>query len=410
MATSVQKTDARITKALERAVELGEVGVQVAAYLGDELIVDAWIGKADPESGRAVDGDTLFQCFSMIKAVTFTALHLQVERGLVEYDAPVARYWPEFGTRGKDRILVRHVLEHRSGIPHLPPGSHPIDPGYGDWNAMVKGIADLEPLSVPGTRSMYQSHSLGWILGTVIERTDPKGRGVKQFMQEEILDPLGIKDIWMGLPPAEDYRNAKLVGGSLGLHLGWTGLPPKQDDRNARLVGGPLGLAPGASHKIIVQPDEFGSPAYRRALNVAGDGVMSARAQARLWALLANRGELDAVRILPEGRVWSFTQPRPNPFEIDAILGHTPYMGVGGYWLGGPYPPAEPGVGEGSYILCQTGAAGSIGWADLESRLAVAICHNRLFLNQPPVPAAEHPHTAIGNAIRVRAAEIASGR
>jgi CubicO group peptidase (beta-lactamase class C family) len=385
LAGSVQKTNARITKALERAVELGEVGVQVAAYLGERLIVDAWIGAADPTRGKAVDGDTLFQCFSMIKTVTFTALHIQVERGLVEYDAPVARYWPEFGSRGKDRILVRHVLEHRSGVPHLPAGAHPIDPGYGDWDAMVKGIADLEPLSPPGTESMYQAHSMGWILGTVIERTDPKRRGIKQFIEEEILGPLEIEDIFMGLPAEEDRRYATLVGG-------------------------PLVLPPGAPPRIFPQPDEFNRPSYRRALNVAGSGIMNARAQARLWALLANRGELGGVRLLREGRVWSFTQPRPNPLELDAILGYTPYMGVGGYWLGGHYPPAEPGVGEGCYILCQTGGGGSIGWADLESRLAVAICHNRLFLNQPPVAAEEHPHTAIGNAVRDLAAEFTSSR
>ena len=92
-----------ITKALEQALQMGEVGIQVAAYLGDELIVDTWSGTIDRQSGRSVDGSTLFPVFSITKAVTATALHIQAERGLVDYEVPVAQYWPEFGANSKTK-------------------------------------------------------------------------------------------------------------------------------------------------------------------------------------------------------------------------------------------------------------------------------------------------------------------
>src|SRR5882672_5109967 len=100
----------------------GEIGLQVAAYVDGELVVDVWGGLADETTGRTVDGDTLFPVFSVTKAVTATALHIQAERGLVDYDTPIAHYWPEFGAHGKDKGTVRDALTHRIGIPQMPQG------------------------------------------------------------------------------------------------------------------------------------------------------------------------------------------------------------------------------------------------------------------------------------------------
>ena len=102
-----------------------EIGVQVCAWLGEEPIVDCWAGLADPDTGRLVDGDTLFNVYSVSKAVTATAMHIQVERGLVDYDAPLAAYWPEFTQAGKQDVTVRHVLSHVSGVLRMPPDVTP---------------------------------------------------------------------------------------------------------------------------------------------------------------------------------------------------------------------------------------------------------------------------------------------
>src|SRR5689334_6996474 len=111
------KANDAVRQTLDTLVAEGkEIGVQVCAWQGEEQIVDCWAGVADPETGRVVDGDTLFNVYSVSKAVTATAMHVQVERGLVEYDAPVATYWPEFAQAGKGDVTVRHVLSHVSGV------------------------------------------------------------------------------------------------------------------------------------------------------------------------------------------------------------------------------------------------------------------------------------------------------
>jgi CubicO group peptidase (beta-lactamase class C family) len=103
----------------------GEVGMQVAVYHYGQLAVDVWGGIADETTGRTVDGETLFPSFSVIKATTATALHIQAERGLIEYEKPIAEYWPEFAANGKATATIRDALSHRLGIPYMPEGVTP---------------------------------------------------------------------------------------------------------------------------------------------------------------------------------------------------------------------------------------------------------------------------------------------
>ena len=135
----------RVQAVLDELVDSGaERGLQVAIYVGGELVVDAWAGVADPATGRLVDGDTLFTVFSTTKGIVATLIHILVERGLLEYDAPIARYWPEFGANGKEGITVRHALTHTAGIPQMPDGVEIAD--LCDWSSMCRRVADLGPL------------------------------------------------------------------------------------------------------------------------------------------------------------------------------------------------------------------------------------------------------------------------
>jgi CubicO group peptidase (beta-lactamase class C family) len=110
--------NATVQRAIDAAVASGrEIGVQVAAYLGGRLVVDAWGGVADPASGRPVDGNTLFNVYSVTKAVAATAVHMLVDRGQLDYDAPVVRTWPEYGAHGKEKTTLRDVLTHRAAVP-----------------------------------------------------------------------------------------------------------------------------------------------------------------------------------------------------------------------------------------------------------------------------------------------------
>src|SRR5579871_3955001 len=182
----MSEIQARVQAALDDLVASGvEAGLQVAAYLGEELIVDAWAGVADSSTGRLVDGDTLFTVFSTTKGITATVIHLLADRQLLDYDQPVAAYWPEFAAHGKQRITLRHVLTHTAGVPHMPAGAGPAE--ICDWAWVCREIAALTPLWEPGTRAGYHALTYGWILGEVARRVD--GRTIARIVQDEIAAP-----------------------------------------------------------------------------------------------------------------------------------------------------------------------------------------------------------------------------
>jgi CubicO group peptidase (beta-lactamase class C family) len=141
-----------VQEAVDAAIrERGEIGLQVAAYVEGKHVIDVWGGLADATTGRKVDADTLFPVFSVTKAVTAVALHIQAERGLVDYAMPIAHYWPEFGVHGKDKATVYDALTHRLGVPIMPLGVTPEL--MCDWDWMVQRLADMHPLFEPGTKA-----------------------------------------------------------------------------------------------------------------------------------------------------------------------------------------------------------------------------------------------------------------
>jgi CubicO group peptidase (beta-lactamase class C family) len=349
-----------VEEAIAREIAAGsETGVQVAAYLGERLVVDVWGGLADPSTGRAVDGDTLFNVFSVTKAVAATALHIQADRGLIDYEAPVARYWPEFGANGKAVTTVRHVLTHRAGIPQMPEGVTPER--MCDWDWMTRQIAQLKPLAEPGSKALYLSMTFGWLVGELVRRTDPQQRSFGRFVREEIAAPLGIADLWIGIPDRVEPRIARLSNASDPMPAEY--LPPLYT----------ASMPP----QVDLVPEVFERPDVRRAEVAGVGGIFNARSCARFWAMLANGGALDGVRILSQELVRTFNTPRPNSEERDPVMFDIPLpLGIGGYWLGGPHPPVC--AARSPRALCHPGAGNSIGWADPDTRLAVSICHNRM--------------------------------
>ena len=370
--------DERIRTAFDHAAEFGETGLQVAAYLGDELIVDAWTGSAD-QAGRPVTGHTLFPVFSLSKAITATALHVQAERGLIDYESPVATYWPEFAANGKQDILVRHVLSHQSGIPQMPADITPEH--LADWEWMTTRIAQFTPYFAPGTKSAYQSLVFGWIVGEIVRRTDPVDRGFGEFVREEVCAPLGVDDLWFGVPDEQLADVAELTS-----ILSRERAP---HETAISLAAKPDAVAPDAHiHNLRV---------IQQAVYPGAGGIMTARAGATVMAMLANRGQFRGVRLLSEQRVEGFLTPRPNGEALDEVLfgGNrvTAPIGTAGYWLG-----AGTVLGGGDRILRHGGSGGALGWADLDRGLAVVICHNRMFEGFDPT-SENHPFAALGQAI-----------
>jgi len=381
MSTGKRAGEAQVTvqRAIDAAVAGGsEVGVQVAAYLNGVLVVDAWGGLADPATGRKVDGETLFNVYSVTKAVAAVALHIQADRGLIDYNMPVAGYWPEYAAKGKERTTVRDVLTHRACVPQMPADVTPER--MCDWDWMTRAIAALEPLAPPGTRTLYLSMTFGWIVGELVRRTDPRRRSLGRFIREEIAQPLGISDLWVGIPDSVEPRIARQVNDMRPI-------PPEYLP--------PLFLA-SMPEQVALTPVVFERPDVRRAEVAGVGGIFTARSEARFWAMLAGRGELGGVRILSRALVETLNRPRAHSEELDQVMFNIPLpISLGGFWLGGPQTPVCSA--RSPRALCHPGQGGSIGWADPDTGLAVAICHNRLFNASTPE---EDPVLPIANAVR----------
>lgn len=198
-----------IEVALDVAREGGEVGVQVAAYVHGELVVAAWTGSADRAGQLPVEESTLFPASSLTTGVPATAPHLHVERGLADDDAPVARYWPEYTRNGKATATVRDVLSHRSGAPRIPADVTPEL--MADWDWPVDALAAGSPLFPPGEVNCYQPISSGRVEDGIVRRTDPHGRSFGTFVHDEPRAPLGIDDLYIGLPDEATERVAELI-------------------------------------------------------------------------------------------------------------------------------------------------------------------------------------------------------
>jgi CubicO group peptidase (beta-lactamase class C family) len=367
-----------VKAALERAIaDKGEIGIQVAAYLGEDLVIDCWAGLADRESGRAVDADTLFNVFSVSKAVVATAVHVQAEKGLLDYDRPIADYWPEFAQNGKGEITVRDALNHHTGTPQMPPGTTPET--ICDWDFIVQGIAALAPI-LPRDKPAYQAMSFGWVLGEVVRRTDPAHRDFAQFIEDEICRPYGITDLWMGVPREVQDRVAVLV-----------------DEGSSAAFPDESLFAQALPNAVRLIPAVFERPDVRQANVAAVGGVFNARSEARFWAILANRGTLGGRRLLSPERVDAACLPRANSDAPDPVYFNAPMtLSQGGYWMHSA-APALTCPAKGARTICVPGAGGSLGWADPDTGLAVAFCHNRMMR---PRTCEDHPLTEIADIIR----------
>ena len=191
---------------LENFTGRGEIGASLCARIGGETVLDLWGGMADPEAGRSWTEDTVSIVFSNTKAATALCAHILAEAGDLDLDAPVVRYWPEFGQGGKQDTTVRMLLDHSAGLPAL---RAPLADGAAfDWTVMVDHLAAEEPFWEPGTRTGYHGLTFGWLVGEVVRRVSGKSLGT--FFQNAVASPLGI-DYWIGLPEAEEERVAPII-------------------------------------------------------------------------------------------------------------------------------------------------------------------------------------------------------
>jgi CubicO group peptidase (beta-lactamase class C family) len=370
---TVTDVQAAVQTRLDDLVSSGvERGLQAAAYLDGRLVVDAWAGVADADSGQQVDGDTLFTVFSTTKGVTSTVMHLLAERGVIDYDAPIATYWPEFAANGKERVTVRHALTHAAGIPQRPTSVPPTD-----WEGMCREIAALTPLWEPGTQHGYHAGTFGWILGETARRAD--GRPIQRIVAEEIARPLGLGDaLFFGISDDAAPRVATL-------------------ENDTSITNAPAAPADSLLARAMPNSREYyalyNRPEMRRAVQPSGGGIMSARALARHYAALVGDG-VDGVRLLPPERVQTATALQTE--AKDVVIGLPMRRGLG-YMLGGPDSP----MGARITAFGHAGYGGSIGFADPDYRFAFALTKNRLASTLPGQGAASFVASAVRAALGI---------
>lgn len=350
-----------VQQEFERQFAAGDhVGGSVAAYRGAELVVDLWGGVADEASGEPWSRDTMAVCYSTTKGLAATCLHVLADRGMLPYGDPVARHCPEFAAHGKDGITVQHVLTHQAGLAPIPRGVDEVT--VLDWPRIAQAMAESEPAWVPGEESGYHALTFGWLAGEIVRRVD--GRLVGCVLREEICEPLGIDDMFIGAPPDVEPRIAPLYH-----HV--EAASPEETAARAAFIGGDSlparALMPGFDMAALLN-----SPAGHQAEIPAVGGVMTARVLARLYACLANGGALDGVRILSEDTVRLAS--RQQTLRPDKIL-VVPIGWAMGYMTGGGVITT---MGPRATAFGHPGFGGSIGYADPEIGMSFGFVPNKL--------------------------------
>jgi CubicO group peptidase (beta-lactamase class C family) len=369
----------RVADALRRQLERSQGGAAVCVYHRGKPVVDLWGGKRD-RAGRPWSEDTMSPSFSTTKGVASTMLHILVDRGLLDYDDRVARYWPEFAQAGKAEITVRHVLAHQSGLYHIRQMIDSADRML-DWEHMIGVIERAAPVHPPGTRTGYHGLTFGYLIGEIIQRIT--GKPFARVVQEEIAAPLGMDGLYIGAPPEVLPRAAELLWPERGFlasrasRSGGAFLDLTTATRAGTIVQQGLGWL-GVNFDLAsildalaprgIDSFDFSSHATLRATSPAANGLFTARALARMYAALAGGGTIDGVRLLSAATLARATelQPHPGPravipFDMRWRLG---YHGV------------LTSRGAPRNAFGHFGFGGSGAWCDPRRDLAVALIVN----------------------------------
>jgi CubicO group peptidase (beta-lactamase class C family) len=332
-----------------------ELGGSLAVNIDGEMVVDLWGGWADEARTLPWTENTITCVFSTTKTMTALAALVLVDRGELDLDANVAAYWPEFAARGKDRIKVRQVLSHTSGVAGWDPPVT-LDDLY-DWDKSTARLAAQAPWWEPGMGSGYHGLSYGHLIGEVIRRITGQRLGV--FFAAEIAVPLGA-DFHIGLPPSEFHRVADLVP--------WPLQPTYPADLDPNSPAFKMFTGP------VMPPDMkwSGTERWRRADIGAGNGHGNARSLARLQSAVACGGKVDGVRLLSSKTINRIFEVQSD--GIDLVLGYRLKIGVG---YGLPWPEVLPFVPEGR-VCFGAGAGGSLVIVDADRRMTVAYVMNKM--------------------------------
>ncbi len=346
----------------------GDVGAACCVYVGGRPVVDLWGGLADRESNRPWEKDTISAVASTTKGATAICAHMLVQRGLLDLDAPVVQYWPEFGQAGKEHIPVRWLLSHQAGLPVVD-GPLTFEEVCA-WDPVIRALEAQKPEWEPGTEHVYHSVTFGYLVGEVVRRITGKSLGT--FFADEVAAPLGLS-AWIGLPEAQEKNVAtvhyakpftmeEMLAGmvaNLGLDeqtvTAWVNAVWGPDSVQARagVLGGGLDPASGS----------LNTREWRAAEVPAANMFADARSLARMYA--ATVSEVDGVRLLNPETVERMTVVQTDKTRMNGLppglyipANRSFYMSLG-FWRA---CPPMPWVGPASFG--HPGSGGSVAFGD----------------------------------------------
>lgn len=336
-----------------------ERGGACAVYLGGNLVTDVWGGVRNKQTGEPWDWDTMVVVHSATKGLAAMTLAIAHSRGWLDYEQPVASYWPEFAQHGKGRITVRQLLAHQAGLFAIEEPVTRAD--VADLDRMAAILARQKPAWEPGTRQAYHAITLGFYEAELLRRIDPRHRGLGQFFHDEVAIPLGL-DLYIRLP--EDIPNERLATlsppSAMAMLLGFP-LRLTLDAMNRRsILYRAMRVNPGSG--VYLDPERI----YARNLDVpSGNAVGTARSIARVYSVFANGGQ--ALGLKPEtlALLAAPAIPPARGFFDECLRGEVRFS------LGFMKPsPLWPFGGASSFG--SPGAGGSLGYADPDAKVGYA--------------------------------------
>ncbi|MGB9338318.1 MAG: serine hydrolase domain-containing protein [Polyangiales bacterium] len=337
-------------------------GAAAAVFIEGKPVVDIWAGPARKD-GTPWQRDTMSVCYSGTKGIASTAIHMLATEGLIDYEASVADYWPEFGCNGKQKITVRQLLSHQAGlhkIVHLVEKLTDIL----DWDLIVSRLAKTEPDFHPGTANAYQAVTFGWLVGELIRRVS--GLTVSEFIAQRIVKPLNLDGLYIGEADTQMDRIADFVGlPELQRH----GAKPLDTDyrvpfwvRSKQLRDlGRRGLTPRHAKEL------FSHPSFWKACLPAMNGVATARSLAKMYAPLAMGGELDGVRLVSEEVIRKASEVQTK--RADRVTLYPLHWKLG-------YHRTDAFLMDVPAAFGHFGLGGAGGWANPEHKLSFAFLHS----------------------------------
>ena len=327
--------------------ERGETGAAACLALHGTVVADLWGGAAGPGPWQR---DTLVNVFSVGKGLIAACAARLIGQGRLDADAPVTRYWPEFGAAGKRAVTLRQLLSHQAGLPAL---RAPLPPGSMlDWRLMTTALAAEQPWWPPGSGHGYHVNTFGFLAGEVIRRAT--GISVGAMLRDEIAGPLGA-DVHIGLPAAEHRRVAD---------FDWP-------DPEAAIPPQAAGLPPD----LLMIRNAYANPADLSGIGVvnthawrcaevpSANAHASAAGIARVYAALAGGGAVDGVRVIDPGALADAVTEQAS--GEDLVLRRPSRFGLG-FQLTQPERPLGPGPGGFGHF----GAGGSVGFCDPDTGVA----------------------------------------